>query len=158
MANHGTIKKNQMLDTYGVIQAKITEEVWKNPSLKDKLRHQPKATVEELISYSIDPDVNVRMIECADNEVVFFMPPQKSAVKNVLSEEDLQAVAGGKLSAKDKVGLFGALMAATSALGEGLATVIPGDENAKKTARNIFGTLGNTGKALAGFGAAEDDD
>jgi hypothetical protein len=81
--------------SYHLAQAKIITAVWKDESLREELRRHPKETLEKIFGHKLEPGMNVRMVECADNEVCFMMPPTAEATSKELSEEQLDAVAGG---------------------------------------------------------------
>ena len=81
------------------IAQQLVEASWEDPSLKEKLLSNPKATLQELLDGSDGkwqlPDyLTVKFIEEAPGEITFVLPQNPD--DEVLSEEQLALAAGGK--------------------------------------------------------------
>jgi hypothetical protein len=133
------------------IQAKMIHDVWNNEGLRDKLRHDPRATIEAMIGHKIDPNIQIKFVECSDNEVAFTIPgelPSKSA-KSELSESQLDAVAGGS-TIGDIVSIAALIPTLIGQAGQAITKSISGgDAQAKKNADDFFKGMQMPGQWIA---------
>ena len=60
---------------------------------RGKLLADPKSTIESLLGTSLPDGLTIRIVENSPSEVTFVIPP---AVSSELSDDQLEAIAGGK--------------------------------------------------------------
>jgi Nitrile hydratase, alpha chain len=77
------------------IEADVIDQAWKNEAYKQELLSNPKAVIEREFGVQLPDQVNVHVIEENLTNLYFVLPvcPDLSNVE--LSDEQLEAVAGG---------------------------------------------------------------
>jgi hypothetical protein len=89
MSEQNTLTRNEL-------EAKIIARAWQDEAFKQELLSNPKAVFSQEIGHSIPDEVEIRVIE--ENPTTLYMVlPMKpvAAADSELSEEQLEAVAGG---------------------------------------------------------------
>ena len=75
------------------IEAHIIAKAWKDEAYKEELLSNPKSVYERELNVQFSPEVNVQVLE-EDSQTFYFVLPVCPEV-NELSEEQLEAIAGG---------------------------------------------------------------
>jgi hypothetical protein len=127
MSDEKIITPEILPSIYNAMQAQIILEVWKDESLRDQIRENPRQTIENILGHPIDSSLKIRIVECQENEVAFALPNFKLEEQGPreLADEQLDAVAGG-IDLKNIAGLVGG--GSGGGVGD-LASLIPGMNN-----------------------------
>ena len=78
------------------LEALIVAKAWNDQAFKEKLLNNPKAVLEEELGSPLPETMNVRIIEETEDTIYISLPKKPEEISSEeLSEEDLEAVAGG---------------------------------------------------------------
>jgi hypothetical protein len=77
------------------IEARIIAKAWKDEAYKQELLTNPKAAIEREFGVEFPADVNVQVLEENSTSLHFVLPMSPVAIAKELSEEQLEAIAGG---------------------------------------------------------------
>jgi hypothetical protein len=77
------------------IEARIIAKAWKDEAYKQELLTNPKAAIEREFGVEFPADVNVQVLEENSTSLHFVLPMSPVAIAQELSEEQLEAIAGG---------------------------------------------------------------
>ena len=105
--------------TEGQMREVIALRAQKDSSFRSALKSNPKKTVEEILGQSLDSSVSINVIEDSPSRITLVIPP---AASDELSDDQLEAVAGGFLDAQGT---------GSSVLGDGIFCVGGGLINSK---------------------------
>ena len=97
------------------IEVKVIAEAWKDESYKQKLLSNPREVIEREFNVKLSSDVNVTVMEEDSSNLYFVLPMRPSLSDAALSDEQLEAIAGGVIPLV--VGAVAAGTAATFGLG-----------------------------------------
>jgi hypothetical protein len=87
-------------------EANLIAKAWKDDALKQELMNNPKAVYKKEIGQEISENIEIRVLEETANTIYLVMP-KKPEHSEELSEEQLEAVAGGWLGAVATLGYLG---------------------------------------------------
>ena len=104
--------------TEGQLRDIISLKAHRDPAFRKQLITSPKTTVEGILGTSLGANVSVAVVEDTDNKITMVIPP---AATDELSEDQLEAVAGGFLDAT----------LGSSVLGDGMLCIGGGLINSK---------------------------
>ena len=104
--------------TEGQLREVIAIKAHRDPSFRKQLLSSPKSTVESILGTSLGSGVTVSVVQDSDSNITMVIPP---ASTEELSEEQLEAVAGGFLDAT----------LGSSVLGDGMLCIGGGLINSK---------------------------
>jgi hypothetical protein len=79
-------------------QRQIIDRAMKDPDFRTRLVQNPQAAIQEGLGTSISPTATIRVIEEQPGEVVLVLPAHPIESGDILSDEDLEEVAGGTCS------------------------------------------------------------
>lgn len=96
------------------IEQEIRVKSLKDSEFRQHLLENPKSAIEAAMGVNIPETLNIKVIEESANHLVLTVPPALSDGGNELSEEQLEAVAGGVTP----VALAGATIIAANASSE----------------------------------------
>ncbi|MEH1770604.1 NHLP leader peptide family RiPP precursor [Nostoc sp.] len=77
------------------IQARIIAKAWKDEAYKQELLTNPKAVIEREFGVEFPADVKVQVLEENPTSLYFVLRMSPLAIAQDLSEEQLEAIAGG---------------------------------------------------------------
>ena len=78
------------------LEAKLVAKAWKDASFASALKSNPKEAIKKETGMSIPGDINVKIVEENANQVYIVLPKPPSAnAQAELSDDQLEAVAGG---------------------------------------------------------------
>ncbi|MCW5315519.1 NHLP leader peptide family natural product precursor [Nostoc sp. KVJ3] len=80
------------------IEARIIARAWKDEAYKQELLTNPKAVIEREFGVEFPTEVNVQALEENSTSLYFVLPISRVAVAQELSEEQLEAIAGGYMT------------------------------------------------------------
>ncbi|MCW5315518.1 NHLP leader peptide family natural product precursor [Nostoc sp. KVJ3] len=78
------------------IEARIIAKAWKDEAYKQELLTNPKAVIEREFGVEFPSEVNIQVLEENPTSLHFVLPISPVAFAQDLSEEQLEAIAGGK--------------------------------------------------------------
>jgi hypothetical protein len=81
------------------IEAHIISQAWKDEAYKQELFSNPKAVIEREFGVQLPTEVSVRVMEENSTNLYFVLPMHPDLSGAELSDEQLEAVAGGTLPA-----------------------------------------------------------
>lgn len=106
------------------IEAHIIAQAWKDEAYKQELLSNPKAVIEREFGVQLPAETNVQVLEENPINLYFVLPMRPNLSEVELSEEQLEAVAGGAtpvavatIAVKAGAALFGAGVIAGAAEG-----------------------------------------
>ena len=82
------------------IEARIIAKAWKDESYKQELLTNPKAIFEQEFGVQLPAEINVEVLEENSTSLHFVLPMRPEISGQELNEEELEAIAGGKLDPK----------------------------------------------------------
>jgi len=104
------------------IEAHITAKAWKDQAYKRELLSHSKAVIEREFNIQLPAEVNVQVMEENPTSLYFVIPMRPEIPGQEISDEQLQAIAGGGLASQIGASLVVAASAfAVSAAGEALS-------------------------------------
>jgi hypothetical protein len=77
------------------IESHIIAQAWKNEAYKQELLSNPKAVIEREFGVKLPPEFTVQIKEESPSNLYFVLPMRPDLSAAELSEEQLEAVAGG---------------------------------------------------------------
>jgi len=77
------------------IEARIIAKAWKDEAYKQELLSNPKAIIEREFGVEFPADVNVQVLEENPTSLHFVLPISPVSIAQELSQEQLEAIAGG---------------------------------------------------------------
>ena len=79
------------------LEQEIVAKAWKDEAFKQQLLSNPKKTIAKEIGIEPPENIEVRVLEVSSNTIYFVIPmkPSEMEAEGELSEEALEAVAGG---------------------------------------------------------------
>ncbi|ACC81662.1 NHLP leader peptide family RiPP precursor [Nostoc punctiforme] len=90
------MSEQEQAQTRQDIEARIIAKAWKDEAYKQELVTNPKAVIEREFGVEFPADVNVQVLEENPTSLHFVLPISPVAIAQELSEEQLEAIAGGK--------------------------------------------------------------
>lgn len=105
-----TPQDNQPEQTRKDFEVSLVAKAWTNEAFKQQLLDNPKAAVEQELGEQLPEGMNVEIIQEPANTLYIVLPtkPESSAeLSDGLSDEELEAVAGGVMSPIAVVGAYG---------------------------------------------------
>ena len=95
--NEQTQNQNQA-QTRQQIEAQIVAKAWKDEEYKQELLSNPKAIIEQEFGIELPQEVTVKVLEENLTSLYFVLPvnPLETLEDVEVSEEELEAIAGGK--------------------------------------------------------------
>ncbi len=78
-----------------LIEAHMIAQAWKNPAYKQELLNNSKAVIEREFGVKLPAEVTVQVLEESPNKLYFVIPNRPQEADANLTEEQLEAVAGG---------------------------------------------------------------
>lgn len=78
------------------IEAHIIAKAWKNEAYKQELLNNSKAVIEQEFGLQLADDINVQVVEEDADSLYLVLPMQPDSSTEELSEDQLEAVAGGR--------------------------------------------------------------
>jgi hypothetical protein len=85
----------QTTRTRNQIEAHIIANAWKDETYKKELLNNPRAVIEREFNVKLPSDVNVIVMEENSSNFYFVLPMRPNFSRTELSDEQLEAVAGG---------------------------------------------------------------
>ncbi len=82
------------------IEAHIIAKAWKDEAYKQELLSNPKAVIEREFNIQLPAQINVQVMEEKPTSLYFVVPMRPEIAGQEISEEQLQAIAGGGISTK----------------------------------------------------------
>ncbi|BAB73725.1 NHLP leader peptide family RiPP precursor [Anabaena sp. FACHB-709] len=79
------------------IEAQIIVQAWKDETYRQELLNNSKAVIEREFAIQLPEEINVHVVEENDSNFYFVIPARPNLEDVELSEEQLEAVAGGSL-------------------------------------------------------------
>ncbi|MCW5315516.1 NHLP leader peptide family natural product precursor [Nostoc sp. KVJ3] len=89
------MSEQEQAQTRQDIEARIIAKAWKDEAYKQELLNNPKAAIEREFGVEFPADVNVQVLEENSTSLHFVLPMSPVAIAQELSEEQLEAIAGG---------------------------------------------------------------
>ena len=77
------------------IEQEIRVKSLKDPEFRQQLLTSPKSAIEAAMGVNIPENLEIQVMEESANHLILTVPPALPETANDLSEEQLQAVAGG---------------------------------------------------------------
>ncbi len=77
------------------IEAHIVAKAWKDEAYKRKLLSNSKAVIEQEFNVQLPQEVSVQVMEENPTSLYFVLPPRPEISGQEISDEQLQAIAGG---------------------------------------------------------------
>ena len=77
------------------IEAHIIAKAWKDEAYKQELLNNSKAVIEQEFGLQLADDINVQVVEEDASSLYLVLPMQPDLSTDEVSEEELEAVAGG---------------------------------------------------------------
>jgi hypothetical protein len=77
------------------VEARIIDQAWKDQAYKQELLSNPKAIIEREFGTQFPADVNVQVLEENPTTIYLVVPLDPDISSMELSEEQLEAIAGG---------------------------------------------------------------
>lgn len=77
------------------IEAHVLERAARDPQFRDRLKQDPRGTVSREFGVEIPQDISVEVVEEAPTTAYLVLPPAPSQPGQEVSDQDLEAVAGG---------------------------------------------------------------
>ncbi|MEH1770608.1 NHLP leader peptide family RiPP precursor [Nostoc sp.] len=90
------MSQQEQAQTRQDIEARIIAKAWKDEAYKQELLTNPKAVIEREFGVEFPADVNVQILEENPTSLHFVLPVSPVSIAQDLSEEQLEAIAGGK--------------------------------------------------------------
>ncbi|MEH1770606.1 NHLP leader peptide family RiPP precursor [Nostoc sp.] len=98
------MSQQEQAQTRQDIEARIIAKAWKDEAYKQELLSNPRSVIGREFGVEFPSDVNVQILEENPTSLHFVLPMSPVAIAQELSEEQLEAIAGGyALSALVKV-------------------------------------------------------
>lgn len=120
------ITKEQQKKGFEILNI-LAEKCWENSEFKDKLINNPRVEIENLLGTNINLPENKKIVieDQTDNNFIYFNIPQKPDFSNIeLSDEQLEAVAGGEIGITGWILIGGAVLLAGGAVGYGIGQAV----------------------------------
>ncbi|MCW5315517.1 NHLP leader peptide family natural product precursor [Nostoc sp. KVJ3] len=89
------MSEQEQAQTRQDIEARIIAKAWKDEAYKQELLTNPKAAIEREFGVEFPADVKVQVLEENSTSLHFVLPMSPVAIAQELSEEQLEAIAGG---------------------------------------------------------------
>jgi hypothetical protein len=99
MTELNTVTREEALNTYQETQNHIIAQAWKDEAYKQELLSNPKAVFEREFKIQLPAEVNVNIVEENNNNIYMVLPKRPDLSQEELSDEQLEAVAGGSTTA-----------------------------------------------------------
>ena len=90
------MSEQEQAQTRQDIQTRIIAKAWKDEAYKQELLTNPKAVIEREFGVEFPADVKVQVVEENPTSLHFVLPVSPVAIAQELSEQQLEAIAGGK--------------------------------------------------------------
>lgn len=81
------------------VEARIIAKAWKDEAYKQELLTNPKATIEKEFDVELPEQINVKVLAEDSTSLHFVLPMCPKLTEQELSEDELETIAGGTLSA-----------------------------------------------------------
>lgn len=79
------------------IEAQIIVQAWKDETYRQELLNNSKAVIEREFAIQLPEGINVHVVEEDNSNLYFIIPARPHLEESELSEEQLEAVAGGNI-------------------------------------------------------------
>ncbi|MHC5855464.1 NHLP leader peptide family RiPP precursor [Nostoc sp.] len=89
------MSQQEQAQTRQDIEARIIAKAWKDEAYKQELLTNPKAVIAREFGVEFPADVKVQVLEENPTSLHFVLPMSPVAIAQELSEEELEAIAGG---------------------------------------------------------------
>jgi len=102
-------------NTPGDMQARLIAKAWEDETFKRSLLDDPKAAIEKELEVTLPADLKIQVVEETLDTICLVLPVDPKTLPDAeLSEDELEAVAGGAISPTraglaSKLGGFGRL-------------------------------------------------
>ena len=120
------ITKEQQKQGFEILNI-IAEKCWESPDFKENLINNPKLELENLFGNQVNLPENKKIVieDQTDNNIIYLNIPQKPDFSNIeLSDEQLEAVAGGEIGITGWILIGGAVLLAGGAVGYGIGQAV----------------------------------
>lgn len=77
------------------IETQLIAKAWKDEAYKQQLLNNSKAVIEQEFGVQLPDEVNVQVLEENPTSLYFVLPMRPDLSRSELSEEQLEAIAGG---------------------------------------------------------------
>jgi hypothetical protein len=91
------MSEQEQAQTRKDIEARIVAKAWKDEAYKQELLTNPKAAIEREFGVKFPAEVSVQVLEENSTSFHFVLPISPVAIAGDLSEEQLEAIAGGQI-------------------------------------------------------------
>ena len=91
------MNQQEQAQTRQDIEARIIAKAWKDEAYKQELLINPKAVIEREFGVEFPAPVKVQILEENPSSLYFVLPISPLVIAQDLSEEQLEAIAGGAL-------------------------------------------------------------
>ncbi|ACC81664.1 NHLP leader peptide family RiPP precursor [Nostoc punctiforme] len=92
------MSEQEQAQTRKNIEARIVAKAWKDEGYKQELLTNPKAIIEREFGVEFPAEVSVQVLEENSTSLYFVLPISPVAIAQELSEEQLEAIAGGYMT------------------------------------------------------------
>ncbi|MEH1770607.1 MAG: NHLP leader peptide family RiPP precursor [Nostoc sp.] len=89
------MSQQEQAQTRQDIEARIIAKAWKDEAYKQELLSNPRSVIGREFGVEFPSDVNVQILEENPTSLHFVLPVSPVSVAQDLSEEELEAIAGG---------------------------------------------------------------
>lgn len=77
------------------LEAQVLERAAKDPQFREQLKQDPRGTVSREFRVRVPQDITVEVVEETASTVYLILPPASAGPSQQLSDQELEAVAGG---------------------------------------------------------------
>jgi hypothetical protein len=89
------VMQRDVSETRGELEGRLINRAWKDAAFRRALLEDPKGTLERELGVNVPAGVRLTVLEETTAERYLVLPPAPMAVGGTLSDQELDAVAGG---------------------------------------------------------------